>query len=75
MGIPPERRDLLKILPPELIEVLRQPLPIEQRRELIRAMISDELVRIQALRYVEELRRAGAGDDAPGDTLEDERPK
>jgi hypothetical protein len=64
VGIPPERRDLLKILPPELIEVLRQPLPIEARREMLRQLISDELLRVQALRYVEELRRLGAGDDA-----------
>jgi hypothetical protein len=62
MGIPPERRDLLKILPPELVEALRQPLPIEARRELIRNAISNELVRLQALRYVEELRLAGAAD-------------
>jgi hypothetical protein len=67
MGIPPARRDLLKILPPELIEVLRQPLPIEARRELIRSLISDELMRIQALRYVEELRlAAGDSDEAEG---------
>jgi hypothetical protein len=63
MGIPPDRRDLLRILPPELIEVLRQPLPIEARREMIRQMISDELLRVQAMRYVEELRRLGGGDD------------
>ena len=63
MGIPPERRDLLKILPPELIEALRQPLPIEARREMLRQLISDELLRVQALRYVEELRRLGQGDD------------
>lgn len=67
MGIPPDRRDLLKILPPELIEALRQPLPIEERRALIRSLISDELLRIQALRYVEELRRIGAGDDTVPD--------
>lgn len=76
MGIPPDRRDLLKILPPELIEALRQPLPIEERRALIQRMISDELLRIQALRYVEELRRIGAGDDAvPDRALADEEPE
>jgi hypothetical protein len=67
VGIPPERRDLLKILPAELIEALRQPLPIEERRALIRSLISDEILRVQALRYVEELRRAGRGDDPPGE--------
>jgi hypothetical protein len=63
VGIPPDRRDLLKILPPELFEVLRQPLPIEARREMLRQLISDELIRVQALRYVEELRLLGEGDD------------
>lgn len=63
MSIPPARRDLLKILPPDLIEVLRQPLPIEARRALIRSLISEEIARVQALRYVEELRRLGEGDD------------
>lgn len=73
MGIPADRRDLLKILPPELIEVLRQPLPIEARRQLVRELISNELIRLQALRYVEELRRHGAGDDMPaGDEPEDQ---
>lgn len=71
MGIPPDRRDLLKILPPDLMEALRQPMTSEARRELIRAFISDELARIQALRYVEELRRGGVGDDRPA-TPEDE---
>jgi hypothetical protein len=66
VAIPPERRDLLKILPAELIEVLRQPLPIEVRRALIRALISDELARVQALRHVEEARRL-ASDDAAAD--------
>jgi hypothetical protein len=57
MAIPPERRDLLKILPPELIETLRQPLPIEARRQLIQQIVSEQLSRLQALRYTEEQRR------------------
>jgi hypothetical protein len=75
VGIPPHRRDLLKILPPDLIEALRQPLPIEARRALIQSAISDELVRRQALRYVEELRLADLDDDdAPPDEPADPAP-
>ena len=72
MSIPPDRRDLLKIVPPELIEALRQPLPDEARRRLINEHISNQLLRLQALRYVEELRLAGAGDDEPPAADEDE---
>ena len=63
MAIPPDRRDLLKILPPELIETLRQPLPIEARRRIVHEMISNQLVQIQALRYVEEMSLRAAEDE------------
>jgi hypothetical protein len=42
MAIPPERRDLLRMLPPDLIEALRQPLPHEQRRAMITSLIADQ---------------------------------
>jgi hypothetical protein len=82
VSIPPDRRDILKILPPELIAALRQPLPDETRRQLIHEMIGNELVRIQALRYVEELRLAadnerpddGDSPDAPDQTEPDDSP-
>lgn len=67
MGIPPDRQAVLKILPPELVAALRQPLADEERRALINRVVADQMVRIQALRYVEELRLAEQGADAAGD--------
>jgi hypothetical protein len=68
MSIPPERRAVLKILPPELVAALNQPVPDAERRALINRVVSDEVVRIQALRYVEELRLAEQADDADAPT-------
>ena len=75
MAIPAHRRDLLKILPADLVEALRRPLAHESRRALVSAVVSDQIIRIQALRHVEELHLAGGDDDRPNDAADHPGPR